>query len=762
MNNYSNDARNVINEAKDMARDGGHVEVHVTHVIAAAMKNSDVVTAFNDVGVKESALKKAIQEDLDNLPKISQAVIAQYNRAGVQRKARNNIVLATALERVDGISENVWPTGEVELSHLMLAFLAVGSNILSSTLKTSDQKNKFVNSLMKAEAARLGIPCPQASFRFVGEQSQEESEFSKYYYDMLERAKNDDKPFVGREREIADLMNCLERKDKPNAILTGAPGVGKTDIVRGLAKKVVAGDVPEQLKDISLYLVDIPGMLAGSQFRGQFEERLKGTINELIQKDRPVLFIDEIHTVLGAGAVSGGSMDAANILKPYLTDGKIRVVGATTEEEYRRYVENDAAFMRRFQNIGVSEPSAKDAINILKGIKPAYESFHNVKFPVAAVETAVNLSVRHMHDRYLPDKAIDIMDQTCARIKLRGDKKVTVDDVEETVSHLCHIPKQNMQKDELAKVRNLDKKIKEQVFGQDHAIEKLTEVVQQSKVGLNDETKPIGSFLFVGPSGVGKTEIAKQLAQQLGIEFIRFDMSEYMESHSVAKLIGSPAGYVGYEDGGILVEKIRQHPHAVVLFDEIEKAHPDIFKIFLQIFDYGMLTDNKGRKADFRNTIIIMTSNAGNSVVEKHVGFNQVTRSVADKANEAISKLMPTELRGRLNDIVSFNPLSEQVSRLIVQKDLKILTARLKAKGITVAYTDAAIDEIVKRGVSAQYGAREIQNVIDKDIKPMFTKQLISGKMDSNSTVDFDGSKFVINKTVVVDMTSFATVPANN
>ena len=746
-------------EAKAFAKNDGSAEVSIAHVLKAVVVRKPFVDALKEAGIQGVDLLNEAQKEIDALPKISQETVRKYKDAGIERRVRENMTLVMCRELAVKTSETVWITGQTEVSHFMLGLLAHREeNPLNKMLRTSTQRNKFINALIASEAKALGKRVQHIEFHWADEETShnegEESEFSTYYSDLLAKASDDDKPFIGRESEISDLMNCLERKDKPNAILTGPPGVGKTDIVRGLAKKIVDGDVPEQLKDVNLYLVDVPAMLAGSQFRGQFEERLKGTIEELSEKDRPILFLDEIHTVLGAGSSSGSSMDAANILKPYLTDGKIRVIGATTQDEYRKYVESDSAFMRRFQNINVSEPSAADTVKILKGIKISYEEFHGVKVPVAACESAVNLSVRHMHDRFLPDKAIDIMDQTCARVKLRGDKRVTVDDIEETVSALCHVPKQNMKKDDLAKVRNLDKKLSDQVFGQDKAIEKLTEAIQMSKAGLNDPSKPIGSFLFVGPSGVGKTEVAKQLAAQLGIEFIRFDMSEYQEAHTVAKLIGSPAGYVGYDDGGILVEQIRQHPHCVVLFDEIEKAHPDVYKIFLQMMDYGMLTDSKGRKADFRNTVIIMTSNAGNSIVEKHVGFTNTKRTVEDKSMEAIESLMPPEMRGRMTAIVSFNPLNEQVAKLVVKKELKTLTARLKTKGIAATYSDNAISEIIKRGVSAQYGAREIQRVIDRDIKTLFVREIINGNLSGDCQVDFVDDKFVINKTEVVDVST--------
>lgn len=770
---YSEKLNEIIKKAETMARDMGSKRVCTEHILAAAIDLNYVEKSIKASGVDVKKMKDLVKKSCEKCEKLSPATIERFKNHeehGYERSLKLDFQAQKIMAFARNLSEQeeIWKTGEVELTHLMMAILGTNivpdfTNIMGYADNDGAKINTFINEIAKYEAKEHGVEAPVISIslnnasenkkarvtegRETNNRTVNTNEFST---DLLAIAREDDKPFIGREKEIASLMQCLERRDKPNAILAGAPGVGKTDIVRGLAKKIVNGEVPEQLKDVNLLLIDVPGMVAGSEFRGMFEKRLKATLEMACKMERPILFIDEIHTVLGAGASSGGSMDAANILKPYLTEGKIRVIGATTTDEYRQHVEKDAAFMRRFQKIDVTEPSAKEAVEILCGVKEAYETFHNVKLTKETIKTAVDLSVRYMHDKFLPDKAIDVMDQTCARVKLNGEKKITVADIEETVSALCHIPATTVQKDELSKVRTLDKKLKEQVFGQEEAIDKITEAVQMSKAGLNDENKPIGTFLFVGPSGVGKTEIAKQLAANLGIDFIRFDMSEYGESHSVAKLIGSPAGYVGYEDGGLLVESVRQKPHAVLLFDEIEKAHSDIYKIFLQIFDYGMLSDNKGRKADFRNTIIIMTSNAGNAVAEKSaIGFggmlmdNKIAKRV-DASMKAIAEIMPPELRGRISATVVFNPLNNDVSKLIVQKELKKLTLKLKVKGTNVKYTDATIDKLVEMGVSTQYGAREIQRVIDNEIKKMFVKQIISGKNKGDCTVDVVDGKFAI------------------
>ena len=772
--------------ARKTAIDNNSQYVYPAHLTLALTSDSTFLSGLKKAGCDFIAEEVRVESEraLGNIATADSILNELWASAGVPR----NITNAKSVEVINEIIvSNFTPKipdiiakgtkREIRVSHLMLGLLvspAQTSNPLQVvSARHMRQNDQFINAMMNGvlsvESHNYGEPeglyvfpiklkGAESSHTAVHSEPQENAQNSEdenpFLTDMLTLAKTDDKPFIGRESELESLINCIERKDKPNAILVGAPGVGKTDIVRGLAQKIINKDVPPHLQNVQLFMMDIPGMLAGAQFRGQFEERLKSTIESLMEMDRPLVFIDEIHTVLGAGASASGSMDAANILKPYLTQGKLRVIGATTSDEYRKHVENDAAFMRRFQSINVSEPTPKDTIAILKGSKVAYEKFHKVKVPVNAVELAVNLSVKHMHDRFLPDKAIDILDQTCARVKNKGEKKVTTNDIYDTVSKLCNIPKQSMEKSELDKVRTLDSKLKSQVFGQDEAIARVTEAIQQAKLGLNDETKPIGNFLFVGPSGVGKTEIAKQLASNMGIDFLRFDMSEYMEAHSAAKLIGAPAGYVGYEDGGLLIEQVRNHPHSVLLFDEIEKAHPSVFDVFLQMLDNGMMKDNRGRVADFRNTVIIMTSNAGNTNPTPKVGFNQTNEACRANSIDALKKIMRPELIGRLSEgnIIQFNKLGNDVANLIVKKELKALTARMKAQGYTVTYSDDAIAEIVKRGVSAKYGAREIQNVINRDIKSLFTKRIISGTLPTKCCVGVDNGNFVCTEPTVIDI----------
>lgn len=743
---------NMIDEATELARAYDSARLEVCHLTHSAVK-MDIVKAALESAIDYDAFMKDLDKECAACRKETPERLDAFRMRGIQRRINYSIdaqkTLACAAQLAT--SEDGWNTGAVEISHIIMALTSI---VTSKTINAYliEPKNarditvKVVNAIVEHEYNEYTMQGKKLRKPNMKARKSNGKEFQNdFCRDLVEAADKDDKPFVGRTKEVAALIQCLERRDKPNAILAGAPGVGKTDIIRGLAKKIANDEVPAQLIGASLFSVDLPGMMSGTEFRGSFEKRLKELLDGASALERPILFIDEIHMVLGAGKTMDSTMDAANILKPYLTEGKIRVIGATTDDEFRKHVEKDSAFMRRFQKIDVTEPTPSEAIKILEGVKPAYESFHGLKINKDAIKTAVDLSVRHMHDRFLPDKAIDIIDQACARVKIEAGKKVTVNDIETIVADICHVPTATVKNDEMSKVRNLEKNLKNKVFGQDEAIETIVEAVQMSKAGLSDETQPIGSFMFVGPSGVGKTEIAKQLAANLGINFIRFDMSEYAEAHSIAKLVGAPAGYVGYDDGGLLVEQVRKQPNAVVLFDEIEKAHPEIYKIFLQIFDYGMLTDSKGRKADFRNTVIIMTSNAGNNQIEKgSVGF--VSRGNADKkatSMNAVKNLMPPELRGRITATVVFNHLNGDVAKMVVQKELAIFNTKLKVKGVDVTYTDAAIEEIVKRGVSDSYGARAIKRVIDNDIKKLFVKYLVEDNYAKSYIVDFKNDKFV-------------------
>ncbi len=544
---------------------------------------------------------------------------------------------------------------------------------------------------------------------------------------------------IGRDEEIDRIMQILSRRKKNNPVLVGEPGVGKTAIVEGLAKKIALKCVPNTLQNKKIYSLDLGALVAGTKYRGEFEKRMKTILDELKQQKEPILFIDEIHMILGAGAAGSSSMDVANLLKPALAKGNIRCIGATTYEEYKKHFEKDRALHRRFQKIDVKEPSEEDTVRILKGLKSKYEEFHNVRYSEEALKSAVTLAKKYLREKFLPDSAIDLIDEAGAKFKLRGKKLITKSDIEGIVAKIANIPKQSASNNEIEKLKNLENNLKSKVFGQDEAIKELTKVIKRKKAGLTREDKPIGSFLFVGPTGVGKTEIAKQLANILGINFIRFDMSEYQEKHSVAKLIGSPPGYVGYEKGGLLTEAIRKQPYSVLLLDEIEKAHPDIVQILLQVMDNASLTDNDGRVADFRNTVLIMTSNLG--VGEgNNPGFLQ---EFAEFKEEAIDRFFAPEFLNRLDSIVRFKPLREEHILMVADKFIGELQEKLKAKKIILSLTKRAKAALVKKGYSAKLGARPLSRVIEENIvEPLSDEILFSNLKDTQVKVDYVRDKF--------------------
>ncbi|MCI9636969.1 MAG: AAA domain-containing protein [Hungatella sp.] len=561
------------------------------------------------------------------------------------------------------------------------------------------------------------------------------------------RSKN---PLIGRETEMERTIQILCRKDKNNVLHVGEPGVGKTALAYGLARRIVEGDVPESLKDASLYGLDLGGLLAGTQYRGDFEKRFKEIMDGLSKETRPILYMDEIHNIVGAGAVSGSSLDAANLLKPYLAAGTIRFMGATTYEEYKKHFSTSKSLVRRFQKVDIAEPSGEEAVEILKGLKSGYEKFHGVKYSPGVLEHAVDISSRYINERFLPDKAIDLIDEAGAWRKLHPleQKRQTVSKalLDQVLSKTCNIPIGTMEKGDLDRLRYLEEDLKKQIFGQETAVSQVSNAVKFSKAGLNEEGKPIASFLFVGATGVGKTQLAKALAAELGISFMRFDMSEYAEKHTVAKLIGAPAGYVGYEEGGLLTEEIRRHPHGVLLLDEIEKAHPDIFNVLLQVMDYATLTDNQGRKADFRNIILIMTSNAGASQVGKSpIGFGSSQYNM-DALTDAVKRTFQPEFRNRLSRIVLFSGMDDAMAEKITEKKLKELSDKLLQKKVELTITSQARDHIKEAGITMEYGAREIDRVIDREVKPLLAELLLFGglKKGGRCVLDRENDKLAI------------------
>ncbi len=556
----------------------------------------------------------------------------------------------------------------------------------------------------------------------------------QFTVELTEKARKGElDPLIGREDILERTMQVLSRRLKNNPVHVGEPGVGKTAITEGLAQRIVEGTVPPVLKDAKIYRLDMGALIAGTRFRGDFEERLKRVLAELQKKEKVILFIDEIHTIVGAGAVSGGSMDASNILKPVLADGKIRCIGTTTYDEYRKYFEKDGALSRRFQKIDVHEPSHQDTIKILQGLKSRYEEHHGVVYTDEALEQAVELSARYITERKLPDKAIDVIDEAgaFARMYAQDDEEpvITAHEIERVIAKIARIPERTVSASEIQKLQYLEDELKSQIFGQDVAVQKVVEAIKRSRAGFREAEKPIASFLFVGPTGVGKTELARQLSIAMGIELIRFDMSEYQEKHTVARLIGAPPGYVGYEEGGQLTEAVRKHPYCVLLLDEIEKAHPDVFNALLQIMDYATLTDNTGRKTDFRNTIIIMTSNAGVREMNKRVlGFEMATYNM-DAVNKELERLFAPEFRNRLDAIVYFNGINKEMMRKIVMKKLGEFAKQLEEKNVQLVCTDACIDWISEKAYSPVFGAREVARIIQEHIKSYFVDAVLFGSL---------------------------------
>ncbi len=583
----------------------------------------------------------------------------------------------------------------------------------------------------------------------VPESSEREADkkTKRKYLDMFtteltaKAARDEIDPIIGREDIIERTMQILCRRTKNNPVHVGEPGVGKTAITEGLARLIAQDKVPLPLKGSKIYQLDMGGLLAGTKYRGDFEERMKRVLNEILQEDKAILFIDEIHNLVGAGAVSGGSMDASNILKPALSSGKMQCIGSTTYDEYKKFFEKDRALSRRFQKIEIPEPTPTETLAILKGLQEKFEEFHHVSYSESALEAAVDLSNKYINDRYLPDKAIDVIDEAGAWIRMKhpdnSEKRVSIKrkGIEEVVSKIARIPEKTVTENETHKLKKLESELKKQIFGQDPAIEMVTQAIKRARAGFREPDKPVASLLFVGPTGVGKTELTRQLANTLGIPLHRFDMSEYQEKHAVARLIGSPPGYVGFEQGGLLTESIRKTPHAVLLLDEIEKAHPDIFNTLLQIMDYATLTDNTGKKADFRNVIIIMTSNAGARKLGKtQIGFDE--RSTDTSAIlEAVEKHFSPEFRNRLDAVVSFGQLTEDHVKLIVKKNLDLFSTQLADKKVTLTVTDECYLWLAQKGYSKLFGAREVARLLQDKIKTWFVDEVLFGQLINGGAV---------------------------
>ena len=560
--------------------------------------------------------------------------------------------------------------------------------------------------------------------------------------DLVQRARDGEiDPLIGREVEVERTIHVLCRRRKNNPVYVGDSGVGKTAIADGLALQIANGEVPEVLKDARIYSLDMGSVLAGTKFRGQFEERLKAVLNALRKDPNAILFIDEIHTIVGAGATSGGSMDASNILKPALASGKLRCIGATTYHEYRSYFERDRALARRFQKIEIHEPSIEDAVKILEGLKSYYEDHHGVSYTPDALKAAAELSAKYINDRFLPDKAIDVIDEVGAAFKIKPstdeEKIIGETDIEAVVAKIARIPPRSVSISDKDRLHRLDDDLKKVVFGQDPAIAVIVRAIRLARAGLGQPEKPVGSFLFSGPTGVGKTEVAKQLAQTLGLQFLRFDMSEYMEKHTVSRLIGAPPGYVGFDQGGLLTEAITRNPHSVLLLDEIEKAHPDLFNILLQVMDHATLTDNNGKKADFRHVILIMTSNAGaREMAATAIGFGE--QSNEGKDQQAIEKLFSPEFRNRLDGVVHFQTLPPAAVERVVDKFMKELIDQLTEKNVRIALTDDARRYLAEKGYDKTFGARPMARLIQSEVKQVLADEILFGQLQNGGRVEID------------------------
>lgn len=719
-----------------VARRQQHEMLTVEHLLLSLLDNAEVIEVLKSVNADVSALEQELKSYIDThvsivpadqehevqptlgFQRVLQRAVYHVQSSGKKEVSAVNVLIAIFSEQE---SHAVYLLGEQGVTRLdVVNFVSHGVDKPAGEGAGGEQPS---GQKQQSEAG--------------GDDNQ--SALEQYCTNLNRKAETGDvEPLIGREHEIERLIQTLCRRRKNNPLLVGEAGVGKTAMAEGLARMVISEEVPDVLADSVIYALDLGALVAGTKYRGDFEKRLKAVLAELDDIAGSMLFIDEIHTVIGAGAASGGVMDASNLLKPKLATGELRCIGATTYQEFRGVFEKDRALARRFQKIDLPEPSVADTVQILKGLKDRFESHHQVRFTAPALESAAELSSRHINDRHLPDKAIDVIDEAGARLRLRPSSKrrktVQVRDVEDMVSRIARIPTKTITRDDRDTLRTLERDLKLVIFGQDEAVSSLSSAIKMSRSGLDSADRPIGSFLFSGPTGVGKTEVTRQLSLHLGVELVRFDMSEYMERHTVSRLIGAPPGYVGYDQGGLLTEAVNKEPHSVVLLDEIEKAHPDIFNLLLQVMDHGTLTDNNGRQADFRNVILVMTTNAGAEEMDRRsIGFNPTDNST--DSLEAIRRSFTPEFRNRLDSIIPFAPLSGDVIGRVVDKFVVQLEAQLESRGVELVVGSDARQWLAENGYDVTMGARPMNRLLQDNVKKPLAEELLFGRLANGGQV---------------------------
>lgn len=747
MPSFSSTLEQAIHAALGLANDRRHEFATLEHLLLALLDEPDAARVMRACSVNMDTLRTTLLEFVDE--DLANLVTDVDGSEAVPTAAFQRVIQRAAI--------HVQSSGRTEVTgaNVLVAIFAERESDAAFFLQDQDMTrydavNFIAHGVAKDPAFGESRPLTGADDEQddvtgplgsgdAPEDEKKESALAKYTVDLNAKSREGDiDPLIGRAQEVERCIQVLCRRRKNNPLLVGDPGVGKTAIAEGLARKIVQGEVPDVLAETTIFSLDMGALLAGTRYRGDFEERLKAVVTELEEHPDGVLFIDEIHTVIGAGATSGGAMDASNLLKPALQGGKLRTMGSTTYKEFRQHFEKDRALARRFQKIDVNEPSVEDAVAILKGLKPYFEEHHAIKFTSDAVKTAVELAARYINDRKLPDKAIDVIDEAGAAQRLVPESKrrktIGVKEIEAVVAKIARIPPKSVSKDDAEVLKDLEISLKRVVFGQDDAIEALSSAIKLSRAGLREPEKPIGNYLFAGPTGVGKTEVANQLADQLGVELLRFDMSEYMEKHAISRLIGAPPGYVGFDQGGLLTDGVDQHPHCVLLLDEIEKAHPDVFNILLQVMDNGQLTDHNGRTVNFRNVILIMTSNAGASDMAKAaIGFGRDRREGEDTA--AIERTFTPEFRNRLDAVISFGALPKEVIMQVVEKFVLQLEAQLMDRNVSIELTRKAAEWLADKGYDETMGARPLGRVIQEHIKKPLAEELLFGKLAKGGLV---------------------------